>query len=253
MSGTTNTTASTMLEELRQRIRQEYAPPPASAADRLAAFGRGVLSNRGSFLENLTAGLVSQEQAAAARADQQRRALEMERQVVENATREQIERDRLAQSQSQFEAEGPTREARIRSYNAQAAQAGAVSGIPMLDDNGRVVLINPRTGEVIRETGLRSPQELRNVPRPLTQAQIVNIRRDATRLANTDVGITEGVTPTAAQIARRDELVDQYVRNALSAAAAGVLQLQEGSPTGGASTPQGPQPSRTLQFPRPQQ
>jgi hypothetical protein len=31
----------------------------------------------------------------------------------------------------------------------------------MLDDNGRVVLVNPRTGAVIRETGLRPPQDLR--------------------------------------------------------------------------------------------
>jgi len=127
MSGTATSTAAMMLEELRQRIRQEYAPPPASAADRLATFGRGVLSNRGSFLDNLTAGLSSQEQAAAARADQQRRALDMERQVTEQAVREQLERDRLAQSQSQFEAQAPEREARTGLTQAQTDQARALA------------------------------------------------------------------------------------------------------------------------------
>jgi hypothetical protein len=128
MSGTTAPPTSTaLLEELRQRIRSEYAPPPQTEADRLAAFGRGILSNRGSLLDNLTAGIAAQDQAAEARANRQRLALDMERQVVENAIREQLERDRLAQNQAQFEAEGPTREARIRAYNAQAAQAGRPS------------------------------------------------------------------------------------------------------------------------------
>jgi len=42
-------------------------PAPISPNERLAAFGRGVLSNRGSFLDNLSAGLASQQQAEAAR------------------------------------------------------------------------------------------------------------------------------------------------------------------------------------------
>jgi hypothetical protein len=143
MSGTSQPTSTALLEELRQRIRSEYAPPEPTSAERLATFGRGVLSNRGSFLDNLTAGIAAQDQAAEARANRQRLALDMERQVVENAVREQLERDRLAQSASQFEAEGPTREARIRSYNAQAAQAGR-------PDPGTIVGTQEGTGYAIR-------------------------------------------------------------------------------------------------------
>ena len=163
MSGTTTPQTSTaLLEELRQRIRSEYAPPPASAADRLAAFGRGVLSNRGSFLENLTAGVTAQEQAAAARAEQQRRALDMERQVVENAIREETERNRLEENRRQFEAEGPGREARIRSYNAQAAQAGRPQVAQMRDPvTGNVVLVDTQTGRVISRTEFQSLQDFR--------------------------------------------------------------------------------------------
>jgi hypothetical protein len=254
MSGTmAQPTSTALLEELRQRIRSEYAPPPMTDADRLAAFGRGVLSNRGSFLENLTAGVTAQEQAAAARAEQQRRALDMERQTVENAIREETERNRLAQSASQFEAEGPTREARIRAYNAQAAQAGR-------PDPGTIVGTQEGTGYAIRLnrdgtttvlTGVFPTQALRNTPRPLSQAQIANIRQQVTRLASADAGIIEGVAPTPAQITRRDELADRYFRDRLDAAAAGLLEIQGGGAgTGSANTTTDgrPAPSQTLQY-----
>jgi hypothetical protein len=136
-------TSTALLEELRQRIRSEYAPPEPTSAERLATFGRGVLSNRGSFLDNLTAGIAAQEQAVAARAEQQRRALDMERQVVENAVREETERNRLAQNQAQFDAEGPTREARIRQINAEIARGNRPSGIVIGEQDGNVVFFDP--------------------------------------------------------------------------------------------------------------
>jgi len=139
-------TSTALLEELRQRIRSEYAPPEPTAAERLATFGRGVLSNRGSFLDNLTAGIAAQEQAAAARAEQQRRALDMERQVVENAIREETERNSLAQSASQFEAEGPTREARIRQINAEIARGNRPSVTVIGEQDGNVVLFDSSAG-----------------------------------------------------------------------------------------------------------
>jgi hypothetical protein len=163
MSGTTAPPTSTaLLEELRQRIRSEYAPPPQTEADRLAAFGRGILSNRGSLLDNLTAGVAAQDQAAAARAEQQRRALDMERQVVENAIREETERNRLAQNQAQFEAQAPLRQAQINSYNAQAAAAGRPQVTQMRDPvTGNVVLVETQTGRVISRTEFQSLQDFR--------------------------------------------------------------------------------------------
>ena len=237
MSGTSQPTSTALLEELRQRIRSEYAPPEPTSAERLATFGRGVLSNRGSFLDNLTAGIAAQDQAAAARAEQQRRALDMERQVVENAIREETERNRLEENRRQFEAEGPTREARIRSYNAQAAQAGR-------PDPGTIVGTQEGTGYAIRLnrdgtttvlTGVFPTQALRNTPRPLSQAQIANLRTQAIRQANGDLGIVEGVAPTPVQTARRDELANRYFRDSLEAASAGVLNIPGGG-TGTATT-----------------
>jgi hypothetical protein len=174
MSGTmAQPTSTALLEELRQRIRSEYAPPPMTDADRLAAFGRGVLSNRGSFLENLTAGLASQEQAAAARAEQQRRALDMERQAVEQAVREQLERDRLAQSQSQFEAEGPVREARTdqaRAYAEYLRQGGRGGGAAGRDPTPAAL----RTATVAANQALQAAiRQAGNavVPRTLSQEE----------------------------------------------------------------------------------
>jgi hypothetical protein len=248
MSGTTTPTASMMLEELRQRIRQEYAPPPASASERLAAFGRGVLSNRGSFLENLTAGLASQEQAAAARADQQRRALDMERQAVEQAVREQLERDRLAQSQSQFEAEGPVREARIRSYNAQAAQAGRPSyNVIGTTREGWAVIPDPNSPGGTRVLEGITP----------TQIAAAGIRSDSATLTR---------ATTAGNQAIRDEnrRREGLAQNPLTPAEAEEVfqrafelarrSMQPGTPPSGQTggTPSGPQPSRVIDYGGPQ-
>jgi len=228
MSGTTTPPTSTaLLEELRQRIRSEYAPPPQTEADRLAAFGRGILSNRGSLLDNLTAGVAAQEQAATARADQQRRALEMERQVVENAIREETERNRLAQNQAQFEAQAPLRQAQINSYNAQAAAVGRPQVTQMRDPvTGNVVLVETQTGRVISRTEFQSLQDFRvdearlqrarqageqavrdentrrarNMPLPLpalTEQEAASVRDQAARRYMATPGEASATTPPA--------------------------------------------------------
>lgn len=71
-----------LLEQLRQRLQQDIAPPQMSANERLAAMGRGILSNRGSLLDNLSAGLAAQNQAMAARREEARKAAELEAEMA---------------------------------------------------------------------------------------------------------------------------------------------------------------------------
>lgn len=247
MSGTaTPPTSTALLEELRQRIRSEYAPPPTTTADRLAAFGRGVLSNRGSFLDNLTAGISAQEQAAAARADQQRRALDMERQAVEQAVREQLERDRLAQSQSQFEAEGPVREARIRQIEAEIARGNRPSFTFMRNAEGTgVVAVDPRDPS-------------RTIPVPgvtlsgdRTARDEIALRQNARNQAQAAADREATRRGQLGQIMSQEDIAT--LRRTLEEQLLASIGLTPLAGAGGASTPQGPQPSRTLQFPRPQQ
>ena len=64
---------TSLLEQLRQSLQRDLTPGPMSSQDRLATFGRGVLSNRGSFLDNLSAGLAAQNQAEAGRREEGRK------------------------------------------------------------------------------------------------------------------------------------------------------------------------------------
>jgi hypothetical protein len=242
MSGTTSPpTASAMLEELRQRIRSQYAPPPETGADRLTAFGRGVLSNRGSFLDNLTAGVSAQEQAAAARADQQRRALDMERQALEVAARAENERNRLAQSQSQFEAEGPVREARIRSYNAQAAQAGRTSYNVIGVDaaTGFAVVADPTAPSGTRVLQGVTPTQIARAERQVDAATDMRARAAAARALENARTRAASMAQTLAPDEERRIYDTAYQQNLNPAAAP--------------AAPQGPRPSQTLQYPRPAQ
>jgi hypothetical protein len=230
-----------LLEELRQRIRSEYAPPEPTSAERLATFGRGVLSNRGSFLDNLTAGIAAQDQAAAARAEQQRRALDMERQVVENAIREQLERDRLAQSASQFEAEGPTREARIRQINAEIARGNLPSFTYMRNADG--------TGVVAVDT--RDPS--RRIPVPGVVLQNDRTVRDEMALRQN--ARNQAQLAAEGEARRRELLGSRMSPEDLAAfrrtteeqllASIGLTPLPGAGTT---PTPQGPQPSRVLPY-----
>jgi len=212
-------TSTALLEELRQRIRSEYAPPPPSPSERLATFGRGVLSNRGSLLDNLTAGVAAQEQAAAARAEQQRRALDMERQVVENAIREETERNRLAQNQAQFEAEAPYREARTGLTRDQAAQARAMADFYARD----------------RGAGGR----LRGQITPERYTQIFNQADAEARQRYRDP--TPGMPETPTQAAERQRLREEYRNTRIQQILEGAAQIQAGqTPTPGATTPPAP-------------
>jgi len=240
MNGSSQPTSTALLEELRQRIRSEYAPPQPTSAERLAIFGRGVLSNRGSFLDNLTAGVAAQEQAAAARAEQQRRALDMERQAVEQAVREQLERDRLAQSQSQFEAEGPVREARIRSYNAQAAQAGRPSyNVIGTSPEGWAVVPDPNSPTGTRVLQGVTPTQITRAERQVDAATEMRARAAAARALENARRRAGELLQTLTPEQERQIYSDNYQQNL--------------NPSATPPAPSGPPPSRTLQFPRPQQ
>jgi hypothetical protein len=121
--------APSLLEQLRARVSQELASTNAvPQVDPRVVFGRGVLSNRGSFLDNLAAGVAAQEAAETARRDAIRRNLEIERGITEAASREAIERDRLNIERERRDAEAPLRRAQALQAEAMAryyAQGGA--------------------------------------------------------------------------------------------------------------------------------
>lgn len=84
-----------LLEQLRQRLQQDIAPPQMSANERLAAMGRGILSNRGSLLDNLSAGLAAQNQAMAARREEARKAAELEAEIVRRDEEMRLKQEEL--------------------------------------------------------------------------------------------------------------------------------------------------------------
>jgi hypothetical protein len=107
-----------LLEQLRARVSQELASTNAAPqVDPRVVFGRGVLSNRGSFLDNLAAGVAAQETAETARRDAIRRNLEIERGITEAASREALERDRLAIERERRDIEGRRADAEIARGN----------------------------------------------------------------------------------------------------------------------------------------
>lgn len=135
-----------LLETLRQAVARDVAPQE-STANNLAAFGRGVLSNRGSFLDNLSAGLAAQEDAAKSRRTEMRQALEVQARIAEAERKAKNEEAKLA-------AEAPLREAQAYYYRNFAG---------------------------------RRPGEGAGTPRIMSQRDIANLRIQADRLALTEI------------------------------------------------------------------
>jgi len=109
-----------LLEQLRQRLQQDIAPPQMSANERLAAMGRGILSNRGSLLDNLSAGLSAQNQAMAARREEARKAAELEAEIVRRD-----EEMRLKQEDQRNPDISALRQAQAFYYRQRPEMAGA--------------------------------------------------------------------------------------------------------------------------------
>lgn len=217
-------TQLSVLDMLRKRMSREMENEDQR---RLSDLGTALLASRSpNFLTALGEGFAAQQAGSASRMDRLRQLAEAERQQRALESQEAAQR-----------ADADYRQESLRLRREEAARAGQVVGVPFLNDQGRVVLVNPRTGEPIRETNLRPLQELRNQPRPLSQADIAAISQRALARANTDVGILPGVAPTPAQITRRDELQRQYLAEDLERARQGL----SGTPqTGGSGAPAAP-------------
>lgn len=213
-----------ILNMLRSRVAGDLEN---ERINRLAEFGAGMAASASpNFFTMLAGGTRAQAEGERSRMDRLRQLAETERQERALESQEAARRDQATYQRDS-----------LALRRLEAERAGQVSGVPFLNDQGRVVLINPRTGETIRETNLRPTQELRNQPRPLSQADIATISQRATVRANTDVGIILGVAPTPAQIMRRDELQRQYLAEALEAARQGLSSTPQ---AGGSTAPPPP-------------
>jgi hypothetical protein len=216
------------------------------ALQRFSEFGAGMAATRSpNFFTMLGGGARAQAEGDRTRMDELRRVAEAERQARAQQAEEQFRNQQL-------ENERLRRLNEERRINADIATGRRPNIVTMIDPETRnAVLVNAETGQVVSRTPFRPMQELRNAPRPLSQAQIANIRQQVTRLASADAGIIEGVAPTPAQITRRDELADRYFRDRLDAAAAGLLDFQgggAGTGSAGTTTGGGPAPSQVLQY-----
>ena len=185
------TAEPSLLERLRQSVERDLTPVE-SPSSRLATFGRGVLSGRGSFLDNLSAGLAAQEEAAKSRRTETRQSLETQARIAEIERKAKLDEAKLA-------AEAPLREAQTYYYRNFAGRRGGDSSAAterMLAADERAALgralqlvgTDPRYISLTPEQKIAKAQEL--VPTILTQ--ILNDRRAAA---------TPGASPAAAPAA----------------------------------------------------
>lgn len=101
-----------LLASLREAVAQDVAP--LSSSERMGAFGRGVLSGRGSFLDNLSAGLAAQGQAEAARRNELRQSIETQARLAEMDRKAALEKAQFAETTSPESLTGRLRESQIR-------------------------------------------------------------------------------------------------------------------------------------------
>ena len=114
---------TSLLEQLRQSLQRDLAPGPMTSQDRLATFGRGVLSGRGSFLDNLSAGLAAQGQAEAGRREEGRKALELQAEIARRG-----EELRLKQEEIRDPSARNLREAQADYWRRRPEMAAAGAG-----------------------------------------------------------------------------------------------------------------------------
>lgn len=180
-----------LLERLRQSVARDLTPAESTSSN-LATFGRGVLSGRGSFLDNLSAGLAAQEEAAKARRTETRQSLETQARIAEIERKAKLDEAKLA-------AEAPLREAQAYYYRNFAGRRGGDSSAAterMLVADERTALgralqavkNDPRYISLTAEQQIAKAREL--MPEFLTQ--ILNERR---------VAATPGAPPAAAPAA----------------------------------------------------
>lgn len=162
---TANTAPSqqSLLEQLRQRVQEDIAPGPMTATERLSSFGRGVLANRGSLLDNLSAGLAAQESAQTARRAENLRAAETEGTIAyrDAQVRAEEAKQRYLENPNSWQAR-----AELMKAEAQLMQARRPSREPQgswqtfIDETtGSPVQVNSVTNERRSLTGLQMPRD----------------------------------------------------------------------------------------------
>lgn len=135
---------TSLLEQLRQRVQRDLAPGPMTSQERLATFGRGVLSSRGSFLDNLSAGLAAQGQAEAARREEGRKAAELEGTIAERDRRAQLEKAKFAEETTPGTLSARLKEAQIAKYLSDTSEANRDRPVQGM------VAENPTTGTAMQ-------------------------------------------------------------------------------------------------------
>jgi hypothetical protein len=233
-----------VLDMLRKRMTRDME---SEALQRVGEFGQGMLaSGSPNFFTMLGAGAQAAQRGDVSRMDRLRQLAEAERQQRNLDIEEQRRRD-----EAEYRRQNLTlREREVAQQNRPQYQ---VIGT---DAQGNAIVVDMRN-PTQRQTleGVTPTQVLRNQPRVLSQADIARISQAATTRANTDVGILPGIMPTPDQIARRDELQQRYLADALEAARQGVSGTQGGTPAASAGQPapsgvlrySGPQPAPTQQ------
>lgn len=187
---------TSLLEQLRQRVSKDFEVPTETPA----AFSRGVLSNRGSFLDNLAAGVAAQQEAAAARREEGRKAAEVEAAIIERDRRAALEKAKFAEETTPGTLTGRLREAQIAQALATAGAAGQPNyQVVGTNAQGDAIIMNPRTGRTETLTGVRPTRtEIAEIT-ARTQA-----RRSAEQAADRDVQalqreIQQGIRRTPAE------------------------------------------------------
>lgn len=147
---------TSLLDQLRQRVQRDLAPQPMTSQERLATFGRGVLSNRGSFLDNLSAGLAAQQQAEAGRREEGRKALELQAEIARRA-----EEIRLKQEELRDPSARALREAQADYWRRRPEIAGAAAGM-----RGQITpqIVQARLGRIPSEAAAIIDRRYRDVP-----------------------------------------------------------------------------------------
>lgn len=236
-----------LLEQLRQRVQQDFAPAPMSTSERLAAFGRGVLSSRGSFLDNLSAGLAGQQQAEAARREEGRKAAEIQAAMLERDRRAQLEKAKFAEETNPESLQGRERLARIRSYEAQAAASGRPSYREFIDQaTGDVVLFNERTGQLMPQAGMRPVRS--EIANAATERAFIQAATTAARTA-VENAVRNGQVATGDQ-AGQNRIYQEAFQRALRQAQEAASRGGQGSPASTGAPAQGP--SQRFQYQPPQ-
>lgn len=232
------------LDLLRKRMASELEN---EQAQRMSDLGNALLASRSrSLFGALGEGFRAQDEGARARMDRLRQLAETERQERALESQEAARRDQARYQQGSLA---------LRQLEAERAGRPQFQVIGQ-DAQGNAIVMDPRNpSQTVTLQGVTPTQALRNQPRVLSQADIARISQAATTRANTDVGILPGIMPTPAQIARRDELQQRYLADALEAARQGVSGPQGGTPAAPAGQPapssvlrySGPQPAPTQQ------